>query len=157
MSVRFKNHLISRDHAILEMLMRLGMQTLACWTSAAGWTSAASAVVLALAAGAFAQEAAPSVDATDAIRRQAEIYVQAYNAHDAARVAACWAEDAVYIHPESGERVTGRDAIQKLFEESFAADPSLRIEVAIDGIRLLGESAAVEDGRATILAEGVEP
>jgi uncharacterized protein (TIGR02246 family) len=122
------------------------------------WNSAGALLVLALTASAIAQEQpAESADAA-AIRQQAEAYVTAYNAHDAAAVAACWTENAVYVHPDTGERITGRDEIQKMFAENFAADPAVKVEVTIDEIRLVSDSVAVEDGRARLISgEDTEP
>lgn len=110
---------------------------------------------LTLAASAAAQ-APPHVEEA-AIRKQAEAYAQAYNAHDAAKVASFWSKWAVYLDSETGERIAGREAIEKMFAENFAADPASRIEVTIDSIRLITADAAVEDGTATIASQGAEP
>ena len=65
-------------------------------------------------------------DDESAIRAAVDSYTAAYNAADAKRLADHWSDDAVYTRPDSGEKVTGREAIQKVFEELLAADKGRR-------------------------------
>jgi uncharacterized protein (TIGR02246 family) len=95
-------------------------------------------------------------EAVAAIRQAIESYVAAYNRGDAAAVAEHWAEDAEYVLPD-GERVQGRDAIRKVFEEAFAGEARARIEVPSPSIRLLSETTAVEEGVARLLKPAAAP
>ncbi len=84
---------------------------------------------------------------TQAIRQAAADFSEAFNAHDARRVAEHFTDDADFI--SDTEKVVGRSAIQKRHEEFFAKNPKATIYLAIDSIRVFGDTA-VEDGRAVI-------
>lgn len=85
-----------------------------------------------------------------AIRAAIDSYVEAFNAADAKRIAEHWADDAVYIRRDTGEKVSGKAAIEKVFEEVFAGDKKQRLLVRIDSIRLLTRDVAIEDGTAWV-------
>ena len=82
-----------------------------------------------------------------AIRAQSEAFVSAFNKQDAKAVAALWTKDGEYID-DAGRSFVGRDAIEKGYAEFFAANPSAKIQVAIDSVRVLASGVAIEDGRA---------
>lgn len=107
---------------------------------------------IALLLAAFAVPAVAHADDQADIRARVESYQKAYNSHDAKAVAEHWSEDAEYIR-ESGERVRGRAAIQKVFEQLFADDKELQLQVTIGHIRLVTPDVAVEDGKAEISGE----
>lgn len=86
-----------------------------------------------------------------AIHAAIDSYVDAFNAADAERVAAHWSDEAVYIRSASGEKVTGRKAIAKVFGEIFAGERS-RLRVAVDSIRLITPEVAIEDGTAWVVS-----
>lgn len=117
-----------------------------------------SLLLLALvAAAAVGQDAPkkkkPEVDGeAKAIRAAIDSYVEAYNAADAQRVAEHWSEQAVYIRPGSGEKVTGRKAIAKVFAEVFAGEERSKLRVAVDSIRLVTPDVAIEDGTARVVS-----
>lgn len=92
--------------------------------------------------------AAPSPD-EQAIRRCAEAFATAYNAGDAAAVAALFTPTAEIVDQE-GHRAEGRAAIEKIFAGIFQARPKGRIELTVDSVRLLSPTLAVEDGIATV-------
>jgi uncharacterized protein (TIGR02246 family) len=115
--------------------------------------TAALAVVLALAS---VTARAAEGDDEAAIRLLAEAYVTAYNAHDANALAELWDEDAVYLRPESGESVEGRDAIQEMFAEMFKGADQSKLAVTVKSVRLITPDVAVEDGTADVTDEGGE-
>jgi uncharacterized protein (TIGR02246 family) len=80
-----------------------------------------------------------------AIRKGAEAFVAAYNAHDAKAVSELFALKAEFTD-EDGNLIKGREAIEKDFAEMFAEYPDCRIEVEIDSIRLLTPNIAIEEG-----------
>lgn len=84
-----------------------------------------------------------------AIRDESEAFVAAFNKQDAKAVAALWTEDGEYID-ETGHRLAGRDEIEKAYTEFFAANPKAVIHIAIDSLRLVSPSVAIEDGRAVL-------
>ena len=92
-----------------------------------------------------------------AIRQRVDTYVAAFNRGDAKAVAALWSDNAVYISPHSGEKRTGRAAIQASFAELFAADNQLRLSVDVDSVRLISADVAMEEGTATFLSSDGPP
>lgn len=104
---------------------------------------------------ALAMLAAPAYGADDAetaVRARVESYQTAYNRHDAKAVAEHWSEDAEYLL-ESGGKVRGRDAIQKVFEKLFNDDSELQIDVTISSIRFVTPDVAVEEGKVEVTGE----
>ncbi len=86
-----------------------------------------------------------------AIRAAVQSYVEAYNVGDAKRVAEHWAEDAEYQLP-SGERVQGREAIQKAFAETFAGDSPPKIDLVEARVRIVGNGVGIEEGVVRVLS-----
>jgi uncharacterized protein (TIGR02246 family) len=100
-------------------------------------------------------QAAHPADDVSAIRAAAEAYVQAYNNHDAAALAQCWADDAVYLTRDTGESIEGREAIAAMFQEMFNEGEADRLSVAVHSVRLITPEVAIEDGSAELTtAEG---
>lgn len=95
-------------------------------------------------------------DPVEAILARIEQYVAAYNSQDAKALAECWSEEAVYLDPESGEEVKGREAIGAKFAGLFADAPG-SLTVDVDAIRLVTPDVAIEDGTAVLDAGGEEP
>jgi uncharacterized protein (TIGR02246 family) len=81
----------------------------------------------------------------DAIRGTAKAFVDAFDAGDAAAVAALWAEDADY-RDEGGVFFHGRDAIQQAYAELFAENPGHKLELSVEALRQVGPDLAIEDG-----------
>ncbi len=84
-----------------------------------------------------------------AIRQAAVDFEAAFNKGDAAAVAAHWTEDGDY-KAETGKVFSGRKAIENEYKEFLAAHPGQRILIVIDSLKLLSDSAAIEDGRAIL-------
>lgn len=84
-----------------------------------------------------------------AIRATSEAFVEAFNKGDAKAAASLWTEDGDYID-DSGRAFAGRETIEKAYAEYFAANPGARIRIAIDSLRLLSGSKAIEDGRTMV-------
>jgi ketosteroid isomerase-like protein len=92
---------------------------------------------------------APAQAATDPrLNELAVAFAAAYNAHDAAKVAAFYTEDALLMVPNE-PAIKGRASIQAFYEEQFSrGNPQLRIkplESAISG------DLAFEMGSATAI------
>jgi len=83
------------------------------------------------------------------IRAGSEVFVAAFNKHDATAVADLWTEDGEYI-ADSGQRFAGREAIRKGYAQFFADHPDVAIRIAIDSVRLVSPNTAIEEGRAVI-------
>lgn len=114
-------------------------------------------LTLAVAIACAAAQADEEVDsAVEAIRQSAQSYVAAYNRGDAAALASHWSPTAVYVRRDTGERISGREAIAAMFQESFQPSSSRQLSVTIEAIRLITPDVAVEDGIAHIATEGGE-
>jgi uncharacterized protein (TIGR02246 family) len=89
-----------------------------------------------------------------AIRRVIEAFATAYNAGDAATLAALFTPTAEIVDSD-GHRSEGRAAIEKVFAGIFQAHPKSRIQFAVDSIRFVSPTVAMEDGVAVVTdAEG---
>jgi len=95
------------------------------------------------------QPAASGDKALAAIRAASESFVAAFNKGDAKGVASHWTADGDYTD-ESGTKFSGCEAIEQEYARFFAANPGHKIKLAIDSLKLLSESAAIEDGRAVL-------
>jgi uncharacterized protein (TIGR02246 family) len=84
-----------------------------------------------------------------AIRATAEAFTAAFNKGDAKALAALWTPDGEYVD-ETNRLTRGKDAIEKLYSKFFAANPGLKIEIAISSIRVMSAKAAIEEGTASI-------
>ncbi len=124
-----------------------------------GITGVLAAVVL-LAATAFAQPAAGAqapapaevryADDDKSLRAQADQYVKAFAAGDAAAIAGMWTADGTYIG-EDGVAVRGRGAIQKFFTDFFAVNGGQPLQVTIESIRFPAPNVAIEEGVGRLL------
>ena len=91
---------------------------------------------------------AESPDIT-AIRATSQAFVTAFNQSDAKAIAVLWTETAEYVD-DAGRKFSGRDAIEQGYAEFFSQNTGVKIEVMIDSLRLLSESAAIEDGTSAL-------
>lgn len=83
------------------------------------------------------------------IRKGAAEFEQAFNSGNASAVAALWTPDGEFISDE-GERHIGRAAIEEAYKKILAASQGHKIKLQIDSIRMLSDSAAIEDGHAVL-------
>jgi uncharacterized protein (TIGR02246 family) len=95
-----------------------------------------------------AKPAATSPD-LDAIRAASQAFIDAFNKGDAKAVAAHWTEKGEYID-EAGRTFTGREAIAAEYAAFFKAQPKSKIHLAIDSLKQLSDTAAIEEGRAVL-------
>jgi uncharacterized protein (TIGR02246 family) len=89
----------------------------------------------------------------NAIAALVAAYTKAFNAGDAAAVAATFAEDALAID-EHGERTEGRAAIRDQLAASFVNESGTSIAIKVAELRFLGPDTAIEQGRTTITPAG---
>lgn len=89
-----------------------------------------------------------------ALREKAKSYQEAFNARNADALASMWVEDADYINPITGEEVSGRDAIQKMFAEKFKEPDLPQMEIKIDSITFPKEGEALETGTTELKKNG---
>ena len=100
-----------------------------------------------------------SADAADraAIQKSIESYVAAFNARSAKKMAAHWSPDGVYTSRVSGERITGRDALEKDFARLFDQVQDAKLEVSRVSIDFISPNVALEKGTATVLQPDSSP
>jgi uncharacterized protein (TIGR02246 family) len=79
------------------------------------------------------------------------LYVEADNKHDAKAVAALWSPEAVYIDPDTGDEIVGRDDLEKEFADTFSKLKNARLEVRVETVKLMSPNVAVESGVVRII------
>ncbi|MEM1282298.1 MAG: SgcJ/EcaC family oxidoreductase [Chlamydiota bacterium] len=92
-----------------------------------------------------------------AIRGQSKAYEQAFNQGNAKAIAKLWAEDAIFIEPESGLHLEGRSEIEKDFAELFQEESNPQIEIQVKSIEITAKNKAVETGSVQISRLGEDP
>jgi uncharacterized protein (TIGR02246 family) len=90
------------------------------------------------------------------IRKAVRSYVAAFNRGNAKAVAAHWSTQGVYVSP-SGQRLQGREAIEKEFAAYFSETTGQRIELGRPTIRFLTPAVAIEEGTARVSRGGEPP
>ena len=106
-------------------------------------------------AAASAQEAPaadPAAAETAAVLAVSESLVAAYNAGDAAKLAACFSPKAELVD-DAGNVYRGLEEIGAIFQAFREKFPKAKMELAVDSIRLAGEQLAVEDGTRTVTTD----
>jgi uncharacterized protein (TIGR02246 family) len=98
-----------------------------------------------------------SAEDTTAIRQSISSYEAAFNARDAATLAAHWSPEGVYTSRLSGNRIVGRDALLKEFTELFAEVKDAILKLSTESIAFVSPNVAVEHGAATVIRSDAEP
>ena len=102
-------------------------------------------------------------DAADQAADKAKIekavasYTAAFNARNAKALAAHWSPEAIYTNPVSGRQVEGRAAIEKEFAAILTGLKGTKLTVAVESIRFISPSIAVENGVAKLIAAKGDP
>jgi uncharacterized protein (TIGR02246 family) len=92
-----------------------------------------------------------------AIQKNAEAFVEAFHKGDAKAVAAFWTADGDYTD-QLGKRISGREAIEKSFEEFFAENKGAKLRIDIDSIKFITGDVAIEDGSTAVMTpDGAPP
>lgn len=84
------------------------------------------------------------------IHRMLRSYLQAFNRHDPAALAAHWSAAGENVDLDSGETTTGREAVHEVFAALFEQDADATIDLDITSIRALRDDVAVVDGVSRI-------
>jgi len=85
-----------------------------------------------------------------AIRENASKYTEAYNRRDSRTMAEMWSPDAVYMDPQSDQRIVGRDAIAEHFQAVLAGSEDAKLAIMIDSIDFVSPNVAIEKGSAFV-------
>lgn len=84
------------------------------------------------------------------ITNMMQSYLQAFNRHDSAALAAHWSAAGENVDLDSGETTAGREAVRDVFTALFEQDAGATIDIDIASIRPLREDVAVIDGVSRI-------
>ena len=76
-------------------------------------------------------------------------FAAAYNANDATALAMHFTATGEYTD-EAGTLFKGRKSIEAEFAAFFKVRPGSQMTIAVDDIRFIGESMAIEEGTATV-------
>jgi uncharacterized protein (TIGR02246 family) len=125
------------------------------WTLIGLLLGAGTAAAQAPAAGTTQAQAAPAGDAKG-VRDAFAAYLKAFETRNAAALAALFAEDGALID-DTGTATRGREAIQRQYAESFAADPNLKVEAALEAVRFLTPDVVQVEGTAKLTPPNVSP
>jgi uncharacterized protein (TIGR02246 family) len=74
---------------------------------------------------------------------------ESFNRRDAKGLALCWTSHGDFVG-QNGERVEGRENIEKGFRESFAAREDSRLQLLVLSLRVIGEGFALVDAIAVV-------
>ena len=80
-----------------------------------------------------------------AVRQTSRDFVAAFNSGDAKAVAAHWTDDGDYTD-ETGRTISGRPAIECNIPGFSPITGACRWRIVIDSLKLLSDTAAIEDG-----------
>jgi uncharacterized protein (TIGR02246 family) len=92
-----------------------------------------------------------------ALRHWLAGYVADFNAHDAEKVAARWAENGVSVNDETGERTVGRAALQNEFAAFFEQNASAQLAGEVTDVRLIHPTVVTAEGQTTLSLDRAEP
>jgi uncharacterized protein (TIGR02246 family) len=107
-------------------------------------STAAALIFLAFAQGSVAGDKADAGDGK-ALQEQNEAFVAAFNRGDIKAVAEAYAPDADFLSAQ-GQRIKGRDALEKYFTKGFAESKGLKLQHTDSSIRFLKPDVAIADG-----------
>jgi uncharacterized protein (TIGR02246 family) len=102
-------------------------------------------VYLCLAAATTAPQDSPD---RPAIEQTAKAFVTAFDAGDAAAIAALWTPDGEYT--VESQTFKGQAEIKKLYEDHFKATPGSTMEVRVISVRNLAPNLMLEEGVASV-------
>jgi uncharacterized protein (TIGR02246 family) len=92
-----------------------------------------------------------------AIRKADDVYVKAFNKHDAKALADAWSPEAVYLNRVTGAEVIGRGAIAEQFSTLFKDQPEIKLDLNVQSIQFVSPNVAIEQGIAKTLTPKAEP
>ncbi len=84
-------------------------------------------------------------------------YLDDFNRHDANALAAHWVKDGENLDLDTGNRVVGQPAVERVFDQLFAHDETAQIGFQIDSIRPIRDDVVVVDGLSQMSLIDQEP
>ncbi len=92
----------------------------------------------------------------DAIAKNAQSFIDAFQKGDAKAVAAFWTQDGDYT-TQAGKNMKGREAIEKAFAGFFAENKDMKLRIDSDSLRFVTPEVAIEDGTTEVIAPDGSP
>jgi uncharacterized protein (TIGR02246 family) len=117
---------------------------MAAWTVAAQKTSKPTAIAT--------QDAKPDPQQEEILKR-AKLFLEAFNKRDAKALAKLFTEQAE-LEERDGSVLRGRKEIEESFASTFKENPKARISLAVDSLRRVAPTVAIEEGRLTGFPDG---
>lgn len=90
---------------------------------------------------------------TEEILKRAKLFLEAFNKHDAKALAKLFTEQAE-LEERDGSVLRGRKEIEESFASTFKNNPKARISLAVDRLRRVAPTVAIEEGRLTGFPDG---
>lgn len=115
------------------------------------WTYkiAIMAVILSAAALTFSSLKDEGLDQDESgSRKHTEAYEKAFNEHDADKLAALWAPDAIYVNLTTHDTLQGRDEINDFFKDEFENESGSNLKIAIESVKFKDSHNILERGLA---------
>jgi uncharacterized protein (TIGR02246 family) len=120
-------------------------------------STASGLLTLAFLAFNLSAQAQSKDGADEAVQKNAEAFVAAFNKGDAAALAEFWTADADYVD-QAGRTVKGKKNIEKNYEKLFAERKGAKLFINVTSRRFLKPDLAIEDGITEVLpADGGPP
>jgi len=85
-----------------------------------------------------------------AVQAAIQSYIAAFNAKDVAKLVSHWSPTGVYISRNTGDRVTGHDALTEEFTAIFESGDVPVLAAATESIEMISPNVALERGTATV-------
>jgi uncharacterized protein (TIGR02246 family) len=123
------------------------------------WLTAVAAVALALAVGPAPAQPPKNANPADeeAILKNAEAFVAAFNKGDAKALATFWTAEGDFTDL-LGHKTVGREALEKLFAGLLAENKGAQLRIDVTGLRFVTPEVAVEDGTSAVIhPDGLPP
>jgi uncharacterized protein (TIGR02246 family) len=83
------------------------------------------------------------------VRKRLTALEESFNRRDAKALAACWTSSGDFVG-QNGERLEGRDNIEKGFRESFGAHKDSTLRLLVQSLRFVGEGVVLVDAIAIV-------
>lgn len=130
------------------------MRNIAVSVIAMMWASLAQAQAPDISVGAGIDATHRNLRAEGEIRKRYETFVEAFNKHDAAAMAALWTRQGDHYEPD-GTVAEGHEAVERLFKtEHSGAFKSATITLKIDSVWMITPNVALVNG--TYQVDGVK-
>jgi len=92
----------------------------------------------------------------EAIAKNAEAFIEAFQKGDAKALAAFWTPDGDYTD-QKGVQLKGREAIEKAFTKLFSEHKDLKLRIESEALRFVTPDVAIEDGQTAVITPDGAP